>query len=246
MNSPETIFFEAVDVISVKGTDAVDFLNNLTLSDIPGQKEGSVSYNAICNPKGRIVYTFFIKKDQNALLLATDRSMAASLLQFLQMRRFRSQVDIAQSTVKLMLLAHVTDISNNTFPMLDIKESTADDTSVSIFDWIIVTRYPWITEETSEKHIPQDLDLDQLGVISFSKGCYPGQEIVARLHYLGNSKKSMVLFGYRSKEPLNVNQKITLQDKTTLTIISPSVAQKSDWICQAVGPTGYQTDVIDL
>jgi folate-binding protein YgfZ len=52
---------------------------------------------------------------------------------------------------------------------------------------------PWLTNETSEEFIPQMLNLDQLGAISFTKGCYTGQEIVARTHYLGKAKRSLFL-----------------------------------------------------
>ncbi|MEQ1637489.1 MAG: folate-binding protein [Methylococcales bacterium] len=51
---------------------------------------------------------------------------------------------------------------------------------------------PWLCISTSEEYIPQMLNLDQLGGISFNKGCYTGQEIVARTHYLGKAKRIMV------------------------------------------------------
>ncbi|HET9123213.1 MAG TPA: hypothetical protein VFN52_06935 [Acidiferrobacteraceae bacterium] len=50
---------------------------------------------------------------------------------------------------------------------------------------------PEITPETSEQFVPQMLNLDALGGISLTKGCYPGQEIVARTHYLGRLKQRM-------------------------------------------------------
>lgn len=50
---------------------------------------------------------------------------------------------------------------------------------------------PWVGQAISEEFIPQMLNLDLLGGISFSKGCYTGQEIVARTHYLGNLKRRM-------------------------------------------------------
>ena len=50
---------------------------------------------------------------------------------------------------------------------------------------------PEITPATSEQFVPQMLNLDALGGISLSKGCYPGQEIVARTHYLGKLKQRM-------------------------------------------------------
>jgi len=52
---------------------------------------------------------------------------------------------------------------------------------------------PWMSIETSEEFIPQMLNLDQLGGISFTKGCYTGQEIVARTHYLGKAKRALFL-----------------------------------------------------
>lgn len=53
---------------------------------------------------------------------------------------------------------------------------------------------PRIYPDTQELFVPQMINLDLLGGISFKKGCYTGQEIVARMHYLGNLKKRMDLF----------------------------------------------------
>lgn len=50
---------------------------------------------------------------------------------------------------------------------------------------------PWLSTESSEQFIPQMLNIDQLGGISFNKGCYTGQEIVARTHYLGTVKRAL-------------------------------------------------------
>ena len=50
---------------------------------------------------------------------------------------------------------------------------------------------PWITAATQESFIPQMIGLDAIGGISFEKGCYTGQEIVARAHYLGEVKRGL-------------------------------------------------------
>lgn len=66
----------------------------------------------------------------------------------------------------------------------------------SVAEWRyldIVSGTPWITTATTEEFIPQMLNLDKLGGISFNKGCYTGQEIVARTHYLGKAKRELVL-----------------------------------------------------
>lgn len=57
----------------------------------------------------------------------------------------------------------------------------------------IYSGIPWLTVETSEEYIPQMLNLDKLGGISFTKGCYTGQEIIARTHYLGKAKRELFL-----------------------------------------------------
>lgn len=53
---------------------------------------------------------------------------------------------------------------------------------------------PWFEVELSERFVPQTINLDLLNGVSFSKGCYPGQEIVARSHYLGKLNQRMFLF----------------------------------------------------
>ena len=52
---------------------------------------------------------------------------------------------------------------------------------------------PFITPATQDQFVPQMANLDLLGGVSFTKGCYPGQEIVARMHYLGKLKQRMYL-----------------------------------------------------
>jgi hypothetical protein len=52
---------------------------------------------------------------------------------------------------------------------------------------------PWFEVSQSEQYIPQMLNIDQLGGVSFNKGCYTGQEIVARTHYLGKAKRQLYL-----------------------------------------------------
>jgi hypothetical protein len=57
----------------------------------------------------------------------------------------------------------------------------------------ISSGFPWFDASETEHFIPQMLNIDQLGGISFNKGCYTGQEIVARTHYLGKSKRQLYL-----------------------------------------------------
>lgn len=72
----------------------------------------------------------------------------------------------------------------------------------------IISGIPWLDAATSEQFIPQMLNLDKLGGISFNKGCYTGQEIVARTHYLGKAKREMFLAECNTLEPPEPNTAI--------------------------------------
>ncbi len=50
---------------------------------------------------------------------------------------------------------------------------------------------PWLAPESSEQHLPQWLGLDALGGLVYDKGCYPGQEVIARVHYRGSVKQRL-------------------------------------------------------
>lgn len=77
----------------------------------------------------------------------------------------------------------------------DLTENHAFEAANSS-DWLLqdlVSGIPWLNSKTSEEFVPQMINLDQLDGISFNKGCYTGQEIVARTHYLGKAKRRMFL-----------------------------------------------------
>ncbi len=62
------------------------------------------------------------------------------------------------------------------------------------WDWTeIQAGIPHISIATQEKFVPQMINYELIGAVNFKKGCYPGQEIVARTHYLGKQKRRMAL-----------------------------------------------------
>lgn len=60
---------------------------------------------------------------------------------------------------------------------------------------------PWITTATQDRFVPQMLNLEALGAVDFKKGCFPGQEVVARSQYLGKLKRRMALATSESSAP---------------------------------------------
>lgn len=63
---------------------------------------------------------------------------------------------------------------------------------------------PWIQEASYETFLPQDINLDIIGGVSFKKGCFPGQEVVARLHYRTTARRRAALGAITSPTPLDI------------------------------------------
>jgi folate-binding protein YgfZ len=76
-----------------------------------------------------------------------------------------------------------------------------------VWQWLdIQAGLPLITEDTKEQFVPQMANFEQMGAVSFHKGCYPGQEIVARTQYLGKVKRH--LYRAHSASPMAAGQAI--------------------------------------
>ena len=98
------------------------------------------------------------------------------------------------------------------------------------WDYIeIYNHIPFIRSKYIETFTPQMVSLDKLNGVSFEKGCYPGQEIVARTHYLGESKKSLFLATLNTSKKININDKIIkLNDNKNVGEIINFVEKSSD------------------
>jgi tRNA-modifying protein YgfZ len=109
-------------------------------------------------------------------------------------------VDFPASTSRKLL---ITDV-DNAMRFWSEKVESQGFRKASPDEWRcldILSGIPWLTNASSEEFIPQMLNLDKLGGISFNKGCYTGQEIVARTHYLGKTKREMFLADCQCSTP---------------------------------------------
>lgn len=80
--------------------------------------------------------------------------------------------------------------------------ATAKPVASTCWDWLnIRAGVPVVLPATQEAFVLQMINLDLIGGVSFKKGCYPGQEIVARMHYLGKLKRRMYLAHIASEIP---------------------------------------------
>ncbi len=97
-----------------------------------------------------------------------------------------------------------------------LQQLNIDDITVyshSYWEWLdIMAGLPNITQNVQEAFVPQMANMELIDGVSFSKGCYPGQEIVARLHYLGNANRRMFRLEVAQEEAINAGDDIYTQD----------------------------------
>ncbi|MCW5622569.1 MAG: folate-binding protein YgfZ [Burkholderiales bacterium] len=113
--------------------------------------------------------------------------------------------------------------------------------SAAGWQWRLVQAgIPRLGVALQEQFVPQMLNLEQLGAISFDKGCYPGQEIVARAQYLGQVKRRLTAL-HAAEGPLSPGQPILRADGSSAgTVVAGVPAPQGGWDALAV----VQTDAL--
>ena len=205
-------------VIRVQGDDSGLFLQGQTTTDVLSLKPGGTLCGAFLTPKGRVLANFRLSLDPGgyALLVPIDR--LAILEKRLKMFILRSSVRLECSEFTEGLCWHQAPPEEQTplpiFKLSD-KESLAPFPSKEAAMGAIESNdamrlsdirrgFAWITEESQEAYLPQMLNLDQLEGISYQKGCYTGQEIVARTHFLGQLKRRLFRYSFKANQPLTI------------------------------------------
>ena len=101
------------------------------------------------------------------------------------------------------------------------------------WDWTLIRAgLPWITAATQDQFLPQMIGLDAIGGVSFSKGCYTGQEIVARARYRGEVKRK--LHFWRTRGACRTGDALLAAGNTCGTVLGAAPESDCDWIWPAV------------
>ena len=129
-------------------------------------------------------------------------------------------VNIPGSSVRQLVMGNHETIEKK-ISELGNKLQQTDSTHWELLD--VLAGLPWVTTATQEQFLPQMLNLDVLNGMSYQKGCYPGQEVIARLHYKGTVKKRVMLVC--SKQTLSIGEHVFLEsmDSHVGTIINTAL-----------------------
>jgi folate-binding protein YgfZ len=210
-------------VVALDGPDATAFAQAQFANDVAALAPGNWQWNAWLTPKGRVIAVFALLKlaEDRILLLLPDADageLAAQLQRFVFRRKLKvaaahdlqvggalGKPDSAQSA---RIGIHGGPLER---PVFELDYSDAGQVRTLIIApagqpldgadlrarWAahdLQAGLPRLPAAQREQWTPQQLSLERLQAFSVKKGCYPGQEIVARTHFLGKAKRGLVLF----------------------------------------------------
>ena len=217
-------------LLRVSGADARTFLHGQLSNDLLALGTNQCQWTAYCSAKGRMLAGFLAWHDADGnIMLACDSAIAAALVKRLRMFVLRAKV-VIEDAGSASRLTGVIGEAQGPAPLGVVHEgatsrvglppveglsrhllveplSVAGSANADASTWntgMIRAGESWITAATQEQFVPQMVNFDALGGINFKKGCYPGQEVVARAHYRGAVKRRMyrALIAGQSEAPL--------------------------------------------
>ncbi|MGH8090320.1 MAG: YgfZ/GcvT domain-containing protein [Rudaea sp.] len=166
-----------VQVLEITGADAAAFAHAQFCNDVLALADGHWQWNAWLSPQGRVRAFFRLLRIDADNVLLTLRGGDAEWLRA-ELARY-----VFRAKVQLRAVNEATPAATPEYsPLADIRAGI-----------------PEVGVELRDRLLPQWLGLDRLGAVSVNKGCYPGQEIMARLHFKGGNKRSL----YRLRWPGN-------------------------------------------
>ncbi len=198
-------------VLSVGGPEARRFLHNLVTADIEQLGDGKARYSALLTPQGKILFDFFILADGDRFLIDCAAAGAAALLQRLTLYRLRANVALKKEEGLGVAAAWDGDVEGEGIvayadPRVEgfgtrliappgVLQPLATCDEAAYHARRIVAGLAEAHDIGSAEVFPHEANLDQLGALSFSKGCYVGQEVVSRMQHRGTARSRMVPVG---------------------------------------------------
>lgn len=216
MSAPLSFTLPDLCVLQFQGADAVSFLHAQVSNDLEHLAADQACIAAYCTAKGRSLATMLLWREQDETVFAlVRRDLSEALIKRLRMFVLRSKVTISLSELQVYGVADSSPAQSvwsvqrdgtdtliqapgelnglRRFWRVSPLQNAAAQASEGRWESAdILAGLPWIGAATQDLFIPQTLNLDLIGGINFKKGCYPGQEVVARSHYRGTIKRRMM------------------------------------------------------
>jgi len=213
-------------VIEVKGEERLTWLHALTTQHLEKLEPGQWSEALILDPHGRIEQQLFLVDDGEATYMHLDEERKDSLLEYLNRMIFRTKVEVSDVSDRIAILKAPgkSDRIGGPYALVPRSDLTAmksafDSANLQVGIWVLEAERvaqgrARIGFETDHKTIPNELGLLNIAV-HMNKGCYRGQETVAKVFNLGHPPRRLVLLhldGSRIDLPKS-GEKVTLDGK---------------------------------
>lgn len=203
-------------VIRAAGADAAKFLHGQLTQDIEQLPEGEARLAGYCSAKGRLLATFVVWRSGADILLACSADLLPAVLKRLSMFVLRAQCKLSDASAELPLWGAAgasvgvewSLAGTPSARVIELPPALVDgravarqlhvgagpgvgpDLDTDTWRWLeVLSGVPRIVAATVEQFVPQMINLELVGGVNFRKGCYPGQEIVARSQYRGTLKR---------------------------------------------------------
>jgi tRNA-modifying protein YgfZ len=184
-------------LFDVTGEDAASFLQGQLTQDVLHWQPNEIKRAAWCNVKGRMLASFYLWQIDGGFRFIVAQDLAAKVLPRLRMFVMRAKVVVSEPSNVPLYACHTSNAAltaNGTqFTLLANGFGVTTDAALAASnDWLLAhiqAGIAWVSAANSEQFVPQTANYELVGGINFRKGCYPGQEIVARSQYLGKLKQ---------------------------------------------------------
>ncbi|MDD9901487.1 MAG: hypothetical protein OXT65_10945 [Alphaproteobacteria bacterium] len=208
-------------LIHITGVDAENLLQNIVTSDVRQlTPETPLQYGLILGPQGRVLFDFFLSiRGENGYLLDCGTEHKDALIKRLSMYKLRAKVDITPDSEGLHVYATQDGLPDPRSPatiggrLYTADKLSATDDSSAYVDACVAQGVPLSSAIHTDKDYPADLNLDILGAINWAKGCFIGQETVARMHHKGRVKRRLFII---SGKALQVGMPIVNQNENEM------------------------------
>lgn len=189
------------ETLLIEGPDASAFAHAQFSSDVHSLAIGAWQFSAWLNAQGRVRALFHLARlDDERLLLLLRGGKADALGEALRRYVFRARLGITASPWQTLstdaaLPLHAACIASNGVLLgcgthgLRIAADGKGDVKWQLPQ--LQLGWPWLPYQTLDTFLPSALSLHRLRGVAIDKGCYPGQEIVARMHWRGGHKRHL-------------------------------------------------------
>jgi folate-binding protein YgfZ len=232
-------------VLRFRGADVRKFLQGQLSNDIGRLSSGALLRAGVHNPQGRTMALLALAASADGDVLALmPRDLIGSISTLLKRYVLRSKVTITDETAHLRIVGLISAETTATAAgqryryglqgderallLQDGSQAPAIGTSLSREQWRaldIAAGLPQVSSATSGHFVAQMLNLDCIDAISFDKGCYTGQEIIARAHYRGRVKRRMQRFISSGPQTLAAGASGRLNDGRNFRVVEATVRE---------------------